>query len=210
MSKSKNIKSNDIILESVLDEVLGGKLNKSLDELLKGTPNKNESDDNLKKAADIVNKGLEKEMNKIKNKEKELLIDSPVDVSKMKETKSNKVEVGLEGFVTPEEAAKITEKNSVRLINVNKTVNAMLELVEQEIVDAANAGNHEVTIDFFDGEYGEMLYAVRLVTVEKVIDRLTNYIDSLGYDVDLDLSSEENEDEDEYDFDLYAHLTISW
>ena len=43
----------------------------------------------------------------------------------------------------------------------------------------------------------------------KVINRLTNYIDSLGYDVDLETWEENTEDED-YEFDVYAHLTISW
>ena len=38
-----------------------------LDELLKGTPSKKDSTENLKKAADIVNKGLEQEMEKIIN-----------------------------------------------------------------------------------------------------------------------------------------------
>ena len=115
----------------------------------------------------------------------------------------------MEGFITPEKARAETNAHSFRLINVNKTVNSMLELVEKEIVNAATNGDSTVTIDFFDGKYGEMLYAVRLETVLKVINRLTNYIDSLGYDVELD-TWEEDSEEDEYDFDLYAHLTISW
>jgi hypothetical protein len=161
----------------------------------------------LKKAADIVNKGLEKEMEKIKNKEKQLLVDSPVDTSKVKTKK--KVEVGLEGFISPEDARAETDAHSVRLINVNKTVNEMLESVEAEIIEAAGNGTSSVTIDFFDGVYGELLYGVRLETAMKVIDRLTNYIDSLGYDVDLETWEENAEDED-YEFDVYAHLTISW
>lgn len=202
---SKNKKAD--FVKDLLD-VLSNE-DKSLDELLKGTPSKEDSTKNLKKAADIVNKGLEKEIEKIKNKEKELLIDSPVDVSKMKKTEKKNVEVGLEGFITPEKARAETNAHSFRLINVNKTVNSMLELVEKEIVNAATNGDSTVTIDFFDGKYGEMLYAVRLETVLKVINRLTNYIDSLGYDVELD-TWEEDSEEDEYDFDLYAHLTISW
>lgn len=203
MSKNKKADFVKDLLDALSNE------DKSLDELLKGTPSKEDSTKNLKKAADIVNKGLEKEIEKIKNKEKELLIDSPVDVSKMKKTEKKKVEVGLEGFITPEKARAETNAHSIRLINVNKTVNSMLELVEKEIVNAATNGDSTVTIDFFDGEYGEMLYAVRLETVLKVINRLTNYIDSLGYDVELD-TWEEDSEEDEYDFDLYAHLTISW
>jgi hypothetical protein len=85
----------------------------------------------------------------------------------------------------------------------------MLESVESEIIEAANSGTSEVTIDFFDGVYGELLYGVRLETALKVINRLTNYIDSLGYDVDLETWEENTEDED-YEFDVYAHLTISW
>lgn len=203
MSKNKKADFVKDLLDALSNE------DKSLDELLKGTPSKEDSTKNLKKAADIVNKGLEKEIEKIKNKEKELLIDSPVDVSKMNKTEKKKVEVGLEGFITPKEARAETDAHSIRLINVNKTVNSMLELVEKEIVNAATNGDSTVTIDFFDGEYGEMLYAVRLETVLKVINRLTNYIDSLGYDVELD-TWEEDSEEDEYDFDLYAHLTISW
>lgn len=203
MSKNKKADFVKDLLDALSNE------DKSLDELLKGTPSKEDSTKNLKKAADIVNKGLEKEIEKIKNKEKELLIDSPVDVSKMKKTEKKNVEVGLEGFITPEKARAETNAHSFRLINVNKTVNSMLELVEKEIVNAATNGDSTVTIDFFDGEYGEMLYAVRLETVLKVINRLTNYIDSLGYDVELD-TWEEDSEEDEYDFDLYAHLTISW
>ena len=203
MSKSKK---KEPVIMNILEEVLNSSNDKTLDELLKGTFNKNDSENNLKKAADIVNKGIEKEMEKIKNKEKKLLVDSPVDVSKMK--KNVKETVGLEGFISPDEARNLSAPK-VRLINVNKTVNSMLELIEAEIVDAASANKSEVTIDFFDGEYAKMLYAVRLVTVQKVIDRITNYIDSLGYDVDLDLSYEDT-DENDYEFDLYAHLTISW
>ena len=191
---SKNKKAD--FVKDLLD-VLSNE-DKSLDELLKGTPSKDDSTKNLKKAADIVNKGLEKE--------------SPFIAGgslKMKKTEKKKVEVGLEGFISPEEARAETNAHSIRLINVNKTVNSMLELVEREIVNAATNGDSTVTIDFFDGEYGEMLYAVRLETVLKVINRLTNYIDSLGYDVELD-TWEEDSEEDEYDFDLYAHLTISW
>ena len=87
-------------------------------------------------------------MEKIKNKEKQLLVDSPVDTSKVKN--KNKVEVGLEGFIKPEDARVETDAHSVRLINVNKTVNKMLESVESEIIEAANTGTSEVTIDFFE------------------------------------------------------------
>jgi hypothetical protein len=146
-------------------------------------------------------------MEKIKNKEKQLLVDSPVDTSKVKTKK--KVEVGLESFISPEDARAETDAHSVRLINVNKTVNEMLESVEAEIIEAAGNGTSSVTIDFFDGVYGDLLYGVRLETAMKVIDRLTNYIDSLGYDVDLETWEEDTEDED-YEFDVYAHLTISW
>lgn len=203
---SKN-KKTDFVKDflDVLDVLTSDDI--TLDELLKGTPSKKDSTENLKKAADIVNKGLENEMEKIKNKEKQLLVDSPVDTSKVKN--KNKVEVGLEGFIKPEDARAETDAHSVRLINVNKTVNKMLESVESEIIEAANTGASEVTIDFFDDVYSELLYGVRLETAMKVINRLTNYIDSLGYDVDLETWEENTEDED-YEFDVYAHLTISW
>ena len=177
-----------------LDDLISEKELKDIEEVL---------DMVISDGTEELNKKAASEMEKIKRKEKKLLIDSPVDVTKMK-SETKMTPIISEKLKTADEV-RDSLKPKVRLINVNKTVSQILDIIADEINE--HAEDRVVEIDFFDGEIAELLYAVRLCTVEKVIDRTEDFLQSKGYDTDVVINTYEGDD---CDFNMEVHMTVEW
>lgn len=191
----------DSMLENdlTLEELLGGKVRQVSDEELI----KEENDawkKKLETASKMMNKNIEKAVEQVKNKERKVLIDSPVKVEKCKcgcnkpvdkcdcdtkkETKLNvKNAFTADSLKTPVEEK---EEATVRLINVNKTSEKALERIYNLIKLHANNGS--VVVDFLDESWDDLLLNVRASTVEKVMSRVANYLEEKGFDVMIAVS----------------------
>lgn len=182
-----------------LEDLLTGKIRQVSDEELI-----NEENDAWKKklevASKIMNQNIEKAVEKVNNKERKVLIDSPVKVEKCKcgcdkpvdkcdcgtkkETKLNvKNAFTADSLKTPVEEK---EEVTVRLINVNKTSEKALERIYNLI--KLNANNGSVVVDFLDESWDDLLLNVRASTVEKVMSRVANYLEEKGFDVMIAVS----------------------
>lgn len=175
---------DDMLNEDLsLEDLLTGKIRQVSDEELI-----NEENDAWKKkletASKIMNQNIEKAVEKVNNKERKVLIDSPVKVDKCdcdtkKETKLNvKNAFTADSLKTPVEEK---EEATVRLINVNKTSEKALERIYDLI--KLNANNGSVVVDFLDESWDDLLLNVRASTVEKVMVRVANYLEDKGFDV---------------------------
>lgn len=186
---------DDMLNEDLsLEDLLTGKIRQVSDEELI-----NEENDAWKKklevASKIMNQNIEKAVEKVNNKERKVLIDSPVKVEKCKcgcdkpvdkcdcgtkkETKLNvKNAFTADSLKTPVEEK---EEATVRLINVNKTSEKALERIYNLI--KLNANNGSVVVDFLDESWDDLLLNVRASTVEKVMARVANYLEDKGFDV---------------------------
>lgn len=214
--KNKHIKSLSDVLEDVLALATDGST-VTIKELLEGTTDKTAADSNLKKATDLMNKEIKKQMDKVAKGERQILCDSPVKVDKKEDYNDSFIKELDEAFKRyesankPSKADEIKVKNAfhakdlkvkpkVRLINVNKTVSEMLEVIYALI--KANANEGHIFIDFGDKSWDKWLDNVRPQTLEKVSDRIANHLDLNGFDVDVDFEIDDDE--------VYMTLGIEW
>lgn len=199
---------------------------KSINELLKETSEKMDKldemkqkdkkwQDKLKMATEIMNKNIEKAVEQVSNKERKVLIDSPVNV-KGDKMKSEKIcACGCEKPVSKCDcnekkndlnvsnafSAESLKEKKVKLINVNKTAEKILAIIYDEIKKYASTGSLEY--DFMDERWDSLLLNVRVVTVEKVLERVVNHLVENGFAV----SSSNVYDEDGI---VELYMSIDW
>ena len=175
-----------------LDDLLGTSMREVSDEEIINKQNK-EWNEKLKKATEIMNKNIEEAVNKVNNKERKILVDSPVKVEKCKcgcdkpatecskskksDTLNVKNAFKAETLKTPE----VKEESKVRLINVNKTAEKALERIYTTILEVRETGGF--VFDFLAEGWDDLLENVRATTVEKVINRVANHLIENGFDV---------------------------
>ena len=170
----------------------------SIEDLLNEDKKEDTFKDRLQYASDLMNQNIKNAEEKVKNKERKILIDSPLDVKgeKMKSkemcgcgcgktveecdcndcnTKKNKLNVA-NSFT-----ADSLKESKVRLINVNKTAEKILTTIYSDIKSNASKGSLEY--DFMDKKWDALLLNVRLVTVLKVLERVANHLKSNGFAV---------------------------
>lgn len=216
-------KKAETIINQTLDDIFGDILalatdgsTVSIKELLEGTSDKKLAESNLKKATELMNKEIAKQMEKVSKGERKILCDSPVKVNDENVKDDSFIKDLDEAFKRYEEDKKTSEINvpnafrakdlkakivpTVRLINVNKTVSEMLAVIYDKI--KKNAKDHSLYIDFGDKEWDKWLEKVRPQTLEKVSDRIANHLDLNGFDVDVDFAIDNKE--------VFMTLNIEW
>lgn len=185
----------------------------SIEDLLNKSEN-SDWDAKLKYATDLMNKNIEKAVEKVNNKERKVLIDRPVSI-KGDEMVSNKEELCGCGCGKPVEKCSCNEPkvnklnvanaftadslhkaNKVRLINVNKTAEKILSVIYSDIKSNAKIGS--VEYDFMDERWDSLLLNVRAKTVEKVLDRVANHLIANGFAVSTSNSYSEDSIEELY------------
>lgn len=173
----------------------------SIDDLLNETKNV-DWDAKLKMASDLMNKNIEKAVEKVNKKERKVLIDSPINV-KGDKMKSNKEELCGCGCGKPvdkcscseKEKAKTTKLNvknaftadslkkekTYRLINVNKVAEKILTIIYDEI--KANVNSSQIGYELCSKAWDKLLLNVRPETKIKVRDRVASHLSNNGFDV---------------------------
>lgn len=179
----------------------------SIEDLLNEDKKEDNFKDRLQYASDLMNQNIKNAEEKVKNKERKILIDSPLDVKNKKESdsvscscdcgcsdKNKKESESCSCGCECSDKNKLNVKNSftasslneqkedkVKLINVNKTAEKILTKIYDDI--KSNAEKKFVEYDFMDEQWDNLLLNVRLVTVLKVLERVANHLKSNGFAV---------------------------
>lgn len=201
-------------LMKVFDDELFKDTEKSIEDFLNEDRKKE-----LEVASDLMNKKIEEAMKKVQNKERKILIDSPMKVEGEKKmdkcdckcgcgcTEKEKVKLNVANAIKAD-SLKVEpkvepkkEKSKVKLININKTAEKMLSEIYEDIKSNRDLGYLEY--DFLDEDFNDYLENVRYVTIEKLLNRIADHLSENGFGVGLSISY----DGDEMD---EAFLTITW
>lgn len=197
-------------LMKVFDDGMSKDTGKSIEDFLNEDRKKE-----LEVASDLMNKKIEEVMKKVQNKERKILIDSPMKVEGEKKmdkcdckcgcgcTEKEKVKLNVANAIKAD-SLKVEpkkEKSKVKLININKTAEKMLSEIYEDIKSNRDLGYLEY--DFLDEDFYDYLENVRYVTIEKLLNRIADHLSENGFGVGLSISYDGDEMDD-------AFLTITW
>lgn len=199
-------------LMKVFDDGMSKDTGKSIEDFLNEDRKKE-----LEVASDLMNKKIEEVMKKVQNKERKILIDSPMKVEGEKkmdkcdckcgcgctEKEKEKVKLNVANAIKAD-SLKVEpkkEKSKVKLININKTAEKMLSEIYEDIKSNRDLGYLEY--DFLDEDFYDYLENVRYVTIEKLLNRIADHLSENGFGVGLSISYDGDEMDD-------AFLTITW
>lgn len=199
-------------LMKVFDDGMSKDTGKSIEDFLNEDRKKE-----LEIASDSMNKKIEEAMKKVQNKERKILIDSPMKVEGEKKmdkcdcgcrcAEKEKVKLNVANAIKAD-SLKVEpkvepkkEKSKVKLININKTAEKMLSKIYEDIKSNRDSGYLEY--DFLDEDFYDYLENVRYVTIEKLLNRIADHLSENGFGVGLSISYDGDEMDD-------AFLTVTW
>lgn len=170
----------------------------SIEDLLNEDKKEDTFKDRLQYASDLMNQNIKNAEEKVKNKERKILIDSPLDVNSKKESEScscgcgcsDKNKLNVKNSFTASSLLKQPKKDKVKLINVNKTAEKILTQIYDDI--KSNKIDRIVEYDFTDEKWNDLLLNVRLKTVLKLLKRMANHLESNGFYVTTEYTYDNN------------------
>lgn len=199
-------------LMKVFDDGMSKDTGKSIEDFLNEDRKKE-----LEVALDSMNKKINEAIEKVQNKERKILIDSPMKVEGEKKmdkcdcgcrcAEKEKVKLNVDNAIKAD-SLKVEpkvepkkEKSKVKLININKTAEKMLSEIYEDIKSNRDLGYLEY--DFLDEDFYDYLENVRYVTIEKLLNRIADHLSENGFGVGLSISYDGDEMDD-------AFLTVTW
>lgn len=199
-------------LMKVFDDGMSKDTGKSIEDFLNEDRKKE-----LEVALDSMNKKINEAIEKVQNKERKILIDSPMKVEGEKKmdkcdcgcrcAEKEKVKLNVDNAIKAD-SLKVEpkvepkkEKSKVKLININKTAEKMLSEIYEDIKSNRDSGYLEY--DFLDEDFYDYLENVRYVTIEKLLNRIADHLSENGFGVGLSISYDGDEMDD-------AFLTVTW
>lgn len=194
----QKLNSTDETADSDLD--LDSEL--SIEDLLNEDKKEDTFKDRLQYASDLMNQNIKNAEEKVKNKERKILIDSPLDVNSKKESEScfcgcececgcsDKNKLNVKNSFTASSLLEQPKKDKVKLINVNKTAEKILTQIYDDI--KSNKIDRIVEYDFTDEKWNDLLLNVRLKTVLKLLKRMANHLESNGFYVTTEYTYDNN------------------
>lgn len=170
----------------------------SIEDLLNEDKKEDNFKDRLQYASDLMNQNIKNAEEKVKNKERKILIDSPLNVNSKKESEScscgcgcsDKNKLNVKNSFTASSLLEQPKKDKVKLINVNKTAEKILTQIYDDI--KSNKIDRIVEYDFTDEKWNDLLLNVRLKTVLKLLKRMANHLESNGFYVTTEYTYDNN------------------